>query len=218
MAKMKYHKLTAILLAAIFVFGCSNKAGQAIYFHDGEVNSQNERTKGIAFPYGTVEHTKQWDGAKGLTYDIFRTRGDDASSRLFEFLATNTSVEWSQVKLGISGDSGLNYLTTSHETGKEKAMTHLINSQLLHGYTFREHVHSHPGNTDHPSGFPKNNDVNNTGDIRFARKLTSSLGYDIHFYIFIPKSGNYVRYTPESTKEDFIPMQSYPTIEPAIIR
>lgn len=187
MAKMKYHKLTAILLAAIFVFGCSNKAGQAIYFHDGEVNSQNERTKGIAFPYGTVEHTKQWDGVDGLTYDIFRTRGDDASSRLLEFLATNTSVEWSQVKLGISGDSGLNYLTTSHEKGKEKAMTHLINSQLLNGYTFREHVHSHPGNTDHSSGFPKNNDVNNTGDIRFARKLTSSLGYDIYFLHFHPQ-------------------------------
>ena len=50
-------------------------------------------------------------------------------------------------------------------------------------HTFREHVHSHPGNTDHPSGFPKNNDVNNTGDIRFARKLTSSLAYDIYFFL-----------------------------------
>ncbi len=54
-------------------------------------------------------------------------------------------------------------------------------------HTFREHVHSHPGNTDHPSGFPKNNDVNNTGDIRFARKLTSSLAYDIYFLHFHPQ-------------------------------
>ena len=171
------------------------------------VNGQNQRVKSIMFDYGTVERAQPWDGVDGLTYDIFRTRGDDASSRLFEFLATNTSVEWSQVKLGIGGDSGLNYLTTSHETGKEKAMPHLISTQLLNGYTFREHIHNHPSNNAVPSGMPKNeNDVNNDsleGDIGFATTVTSYLGYDIYFYIFIPKSGKYVRYTPESVKEDF---------------
>ena len=36
---MKYHNLTAIILSAIFIVGCGNKAGNAIYFHDGEANN-----------------------------------------------------------------------------------------------------------------------------------------------------------------------------------
>lgn len=39
MAEMKYHNLTAIILSAIFIVGCGNKAGNAIYFHDGEANN-----------------------------------------------------------------------------------------------------------------------------------------------------------------------------------
>lgn len=45
---------------------------------------------------------------------------------------------------GIAGDKGLNFVTTGHMKATEPGMTHLLNGQLLRGYTIRELNHSHP--------------------------------------------------------------------------
>ena len=52
------------------------------------------------------------------TYDVFTIRGDDNGTRLFEFLAENvtkqTSVEISHAKTGLSGNKGLNFISSRH--------------------------------------------------------------------------------------------------------
>jgi hypothetical protein len=45
---------------------------------------------------------------------------------------------------GIAGEKGLNFITTSHERGRESGMSDLLKGQLYYGYTIRELNHSHP--------------------------------------------------------------------------
>ena len=91
------------------------------------------------------------------TYDVFTIRGDDNGTRLFEFLADNvtkqTSVEISHAKTGLSGNKGLNFISSSHtlpmdnnnqRTAGEFSVSFLLQGRLLYGYTIRELNHSHP--------------------------------------------------------------------------
>jgi hypothetical protein len=59
-------------------------------------------------------------------------------------LLSETKIEVSQAMTGIAGDKGLNFVTTGHMKATEPGMTHLLNGQLLRGYTIRELNHSHP--------------------------------------------------------------------------
>ena len=46
------------------------------------------------------------DGNSVESYDVYKVRGDKNGTGLFEFMAANTTVEWSQAKTGIVGDKG----------------------------------------------------------------------------------------------------------------
>ena len=122
--------------------------------------------KSIEFEYGTVEshrsisYFNKEKKAKD-TYDVYQVRGDDNGTKLFEFLAINIAgeeMEASHAKCGISGENGLNFITTAHlkpryeidnegdlhKIASEPAMSYFLNGQLLKGYTIRELNHSHP--------------------------------------------------------------------------
>ena len=154
------------------------------------------------FKYGTVEKAKTQTYSKdGKTdsYDFYKVRGDDNGTELFEFVASNTNVEWSQAKMGQEGDKGLNYLTTSHEDRAERGMGNLINGQLRFGYTAREFNHSHPiSNKGIPSGLE-----DGRKDIGFARDVSNIFGQNVKFNIFTPKTKEYHSYGPHSKKSDY---------------
>ena len=116
---------------------------------------------------------------KWHNYDILKSRGDEKSKQLFEFLSKNSKVEWSRSMVGDEGDQGLNYITTSHEKGIDYGGGDLYNTQLL-TYTYRGNDHSHDNNTTTVS----------PGDVGFATTV-QKLHPNAKFNIFTPINGKY---------------------------
>jgi len=132
---------------------------QRTYTTDAE---GNKTYNSVSFEYGTVESQRSIsfspDGRTTDTYNVYQVIGDDNGTKLFEFMSNNitgsgTGVEVSQAMTGIDGNNGLNFVTTGHMKAIEPGMTHLLNGQLLNGYTIRELNHSHPYTPN-----PSNND------------------------------------------------------------
>lgn len=142
---------------------------------------------------------------------MYRVKGDNNGTQMFEFMSQNTDVEWSQAKTGVEGYKGLNFITTSHGEKVEKGMADLYVSQLYNGYTIRELNHSHPNDTEYPSGsfiHPRNGKgIGEWGDIGFARDITNyqeKNGFKVpNFNIYLPGSGSYVKYNSGSIKSDY---------------
>ena len=114
----------------------------------------------------------------GTPYDCFKIRGDEDSTQLFEFLAANTDVEWSQAATGNEG-IGASFITTSHQHSREEGMTHVIDNMLSYGYSVREFKHSHPEN-GMPSG----------SDHAFAKKYDPIFDSIPKFRVYQPGGAN----------------------------
>ena len=174
------------------------------------------KDKELIFKYGTVESFKSqyFDKEKNLSFDYYNVKGDSNGKQLFEFFATNTSVEWSQLLLGKNETNGLNIISTSHMNDTEKGIIFLYNKQYKYGYTIRGHIHNHPNNSPFPSGLKTQK-----GDILFAKylaKYSSKNNKSTPFFkIFIPKQLKYIYYNENSVETDFLnvmPIPSLPTI------
>ena len=169
------------------------------------VDNKGKRVDGksLTFKYGTVLKAstitlKKEKGKEKETADVYKIRGDKQGTQLFEFLAKNTSVEWSHAKTGQEGSKGLNFISSSHHEERESTMTSLIRKQLKYGYSVRTINHSHPGNTRIPSGFGEK-----PGDIQYAAGVIEALKQPVEFNIFIPSDSSYIPFSPESKEEDF---------------
>ena len=132
-------------------------------------------------------------------FDVYQIRGDNNGTSLFEFLADNTKVEWSQMKFGIEGNKGLNVLTTSHMEGTEYGSSSMLFKQFIYGYTMREDIHRHPHNTPKPSGFGKDE---GTGDMEYARYI-QGVHPNVRLKIYLPKTKSYIEYNKNSSVNDF---------------
>jgi len=195
-----------------------NKKSDNFYMVDDDGNRIEGQS--VTFDYGTIEsHRSQSgtyqkrnnDGTRSTevtTIDIFKVRGDENGTRLFEFFADNTNVEWSQAKTGIEGSKGLNFVTTGHIEYSEPGMSALINGQLSGGYTLREFNHNHPGGTPVPSGTP--GFTGDTGDVSFAKAVTEwyKKVYPDRkdtptFNIYISEGKKYIPFSKDSKKSDY---------------
>ena len=134
------------------------------------------KDKELIFKYGTVESFKSqyFDKEKNLSFDYYNVKGDSNGKQLFEFFATNTSVEWSQLLLGKNETNGLNIISTSHMNDTEKGIIFLYNKQYKYGYTIRGHIHNHFQNKN-----PSSNDVENAKIISHNHQM---LGRKIPFF------------------------------------
>ena len=134
-------------------------------------------TTSVSFAYGTIEQQENRKVGDEVKYTWFDVRGDENGTKLFEFFANNTTVEWSQFMMGVEGDKGLNVISTSHEHNTEQAASFLLENKLWNGYTIRNYVHNHPRGTTNPSGITDRTDpvtgifypAGTWGDIAFAR-------------------------------------------------
>ena len=178
-------------------------------FHIVDDKGNRLAGKSIEFEYGTVEshrsisYFNEEKKAKD-TYDVYQVRGDDNGTKLFEFLAINIAgeeIEASHAKCGISGENGLNFITTAHlkpryeidnegdlhKIASEPAMSYFLNDQLLKGYTIRELNHSHPFT-----------DKKTDNDKRFASQIRNILGKKKEnipiFNIYHVKTNTYIRF------------------------
>ena len=183
--------------------GTYERTGQSISFDYGTVISQR------SISFSPKQALKEPEYKVIDTYDVYKIRGDEQGTQLFEFLSQNTSVEWSQAMTGIAGDKGLDFVTTSHMNKHELGMTYLLNGQLFNGYTIRELSHSHPSNTDYPSGSFDHKDlrIGEWGDVSFARSITdyfkAKRSIIPTFKIFLPASKSYIGYGPDSKRSDY---------------
>ena len=118
--------------------------------YDGETDEYGPVR--ISFAYGTVEEQRTIAIDSETSYDVYRVRGDENGTRLFEFFADNTNVEWSHSKNGKIGSGGLNFITTSHGENNELGMKYLYIGQLKNDYIIRELNHNHPNQDNRASG------------------------------------------------------------------
>ncbi len=144
----------------------------------------------LEFDYGTVETQETIDTGNGKSFDVYKVRGDENATKLFEFLSNNisiepSSVEFSQIKTGIEGANGLNFISSGHSRGSEPGMTHLYLNQLQHGYHIRSMTHSHPAS-----------DYAGNSDIEFAKGVHKINGSPIlNFIYYVPKN-KYLQFYP----------------------
>ena len=170
--------------------------------NDGNViKDKDGNLQTLSYKYGTIRHyTTKKDG-----YDVFRIRGDGNGTDLFELMANNTNIEWSQFKTGIAGEQGLNFITTGHTDEGDPAATNLYNKQLQYKYYIREFIHYHPGRMPVPSGM-LGTIQEGTGDISFVSKINRNnirFGYKIPTYKIFAKGFGYNEYNANSQVPDF---------------
>lgn len=140
----------------------------------------------LIFEYGTVESQRSItfspDNKSIDRYDVYKVRGDDEGTTLFEFFSehiTNTSnVEIGHAMTGVEGQKGLNFVTTSHQIGKESGLPLLFNSQLFNGYFIRSFNHSHPW-TNYPSA--ADNKARDTINSVFKRRGWKQPSFSIYY-------------------------------------
>jgi hypothetical protein len=184
-----------------------DKTQDAFYMvqKDGDGNYQrtyttdedgNKQYNSISFEYGTVESQKSItyspDGQSTDTYDVYKIRGDENGSSLFEFLGNNVTgsssmVEIGQTKTGIEGEKGLNFITTGHMLGGEPGSSYMLAGRLYYGYTIREMNHSHP-----VSAYAGSGDLLNKSQVTGV--LTSQRLHIPNFNIYHVPSKTYIPY------------------------
>jgi hypothetical protein len=109
---------------------------------------------------------------------------------IFKFAGQNSNVEWSLSKTGIVGETGLNFLTTSHERGIEYGGGDLFNKQL-NTYTYRGMDHTHDNNSSAVS----------PADRAFAALVQSQFP-NAQFNIYRPGFNQYVPFNSMSKTGD----------------
>lgn len=120
------------------------------------VNNGNEEDK--SYIYGSNGSFKkentiaEGEDSHGTKYSYIEMNNDEKATKLFEFVAENSNVEWSQVKFGAkSSFVSSAFLSTSEPGGVD-----LMYGLLTEGKNVREHTHSHPNRKSNhfgPSGF-----------------------------------------------------------------
>lgn len=129
---------------------------------------------------GTLKNER----GKNVIAHFFRIDGNDQAEMIFEFLAKNSSVEWSRTSYSkeyLNTDKtnkirvGANIIATSHEEGTERVSVNIVDKYLSEGWTVI-HDHSHPKTYNaygklvspmYPSGYKKQGDKDIKGDKPF---------------------------------------------------
>ena len=166
---------------------------------------ENEKIKcAKVFDYGTVKShetkkAKYNEKNKDKPYEEFVIVDDEKGTEVFEFLAENTVVEWSQFKTD-GKDGPDNYVSTSYcvdtdFSGNEVFLAH------FREFSIREAIHNHPSNTAKPSGIDF--DPDRPGDVQFAAWIDKyNIGQAI-YKIYLPGQRRYIEYDSYSTMADF---------------
>ncbi len=135
------------------------------------------------------------------SYLWFESSKSDVSKSIFEFLAENTSVEWSRIGTKTDNENSLIYISTSHNSKSEAGGSDIIENKLKNSFIL-QCDHSHPRDIGLPSGLLWNS--KNKGDVQFADWVNSlNKGITI-FKIYLPGKKEYIEYNANSTYADFM--------------
>ena len=161
-------------------------------------------------PSGTILEQKVEPIGDGKDCTYLTVNGDDNGTTLFQFLADNSEVEYSQLKCTTDEISELNYIGTSRKNDNEQAAGILIDNQLKKdGTIIREYVHSHPSGLLWPSA----------GDIAHVKGVKKEMNQsNIICKVYTTQTyegvGNYMKFdersllmTPDFFRLNFKPME-----------
>jgi RHS repeat-associated protein len=156
----------------------------------------NKNYNSISFEYGTVTQSPTFKD-----YDKYTVSGNENGTKLFEFLADNTKVEWGNIQYYSDNST----ITTSHHESKLTSFQDELMDNFQVGVISL--THSHPQGTPYPSGL----DNRKRGDIDAARKLESRYGR-IKSYIYLPGNDKYVRetYIPYNSQSQYWDFRGHP--------
>jgi len=138
---------------------------------------------GKEYANGTIKNdfTRSIKQENGNSVDVsfLKIKGDQNAEEAFEFVADNTSVEWSLTNVGAaSGDKGISYLSNSQEKSHEGSAGYIIE----HDWNIRGHIHSQPNRELTPS----------KSDCDAAFDLQVKMGKEVQTKIY--SSGKYREY------------------------
>ena len=155
----------------------------------------DDKNNSISFKYGTIISQKTYEYEKDKTYDVWKVRGDENATKMFEFMSDNITGSDSKAEIGlaqtgIAGDKGLNFITTGHARGSEPGLSYLYVNQIQYKYNLRAITHSHPNSSDIFK------DDKSFADVIYSNQKSNNL-YLPSFYIYHVPTKTYKKYFPE---------------------
>jgi len=121
-----------------------------------------------------------------VSFDEVAVCGNEQGDALFKFLAQNTDVEFSQVKIG---SDGLNFITTQHNVSQEVGQDYEIRTRANAGMPLMEANHSHPGGTGYAS----------PGDLGVASRALQNFP-NAKFNLYTPANNTSTSYNAQSSQ------------------
>lgn len=120
------------------------------------LNINNEDVESTCYPKGTIISCRRESIKPQIDGLVLEVVGDDNGSEIFEFLESNTVVEYCQFKCDTDDQREKNYIGTSHTGDNEKMGVWLIENEFKNSdIKVREYIHSHPSGLLWPSGMDK---------------------------------------------------------------
>ena len=154
---------------------------------DGEVKATHTYGENGSFKSeNSVHEGKTSDGTQ---FNYIKMNNDDKATKLFEFVAKNSKIEWSQIKYG----SKSNYLSTSYMKHSEPGGVKLMYDLTVGKYTVREHIHSHPTSTTGPSGYHPSHKKGQDADKRYAEWI-KTYNPSVKLKVYEVKTNKYIEF------------------------
>ncbi len=152
-----------------------------------------ESNQSIEVDKGVLNKIKSGNN-DGKKYGYMEVRGNSKATNIFEFLARNTDVEWSQAGYGVDR----NYISSSYDRKTDYSSPDLLSKLVTGGFSIRMHTHSHPSPfVEGPSGFSPGEE----GDRQFASQVSKYVPKMI-FKVFSVVNNKYIRYDGKKIYED----------------
>jgi RHS repeat-associated protein len=171
---------------------------------NGSINKEKsiEVQKGILDQ--TMENAPSANSPQGSTTLPTMSNKPEAK-KLFEFLASNSDVEWGRISIGQQANGPTvqdTRITTSHNESSNKQLLNFVDKYLgeasTSGRLILEVTHSHPGKgADFPSGFRPDGSKTRIvgGDRQVATYIENSYKKNrVVLGVYLPATNNYIYY------------------------
>lgn len=161
---------------------------------DGEVKATH--TYGVNGSFKSENSIHKDKTSSGTDFNYIKMNNDAKATELFEFVAQNSKIEWSQIKYGTKS----NYLSTSFGKHSDPGGIKLMYDLTVGKYTVREHIHSHPTSTTGPSGYHPSHKKGQDGDKMYANWI-SKYNPSVKLKVYEVKTNKYIEFNEKGIKE-----------------
>lgn len=170
-----------------------NAKGEIEYTRNDEydefriLGADGNQTASMRFDYGTVQYSTHKITEGNYDVSMFEIGGDNNSkaTNLFEMLADNTNVEWSDTKATVN-DENVSIVGTTHSADTEATAGIVMETSQYQDYTITAHSHSHPEKTD--------GNIASPADAKFKINLTKQYSGGVKTFVYFKGPKRYRQY------------------------